>query len=240
LRRRAVRALLCCGNLKESQVESVKRNIIAGILTLIPVVVTIWILNLVLTTLIGFGRPLVLALAFWAETHSPWLAGLLRADVFQSLIALVLVLIGLYVLGALTQAVIGRKVISLVNRMIERLPFVRSLYSSVRRMLEVFQSTETNMQRVVLIRFPNPGMRTLGFVTRTFADSGEPDRMLAAVYVPTAPNPTSGFIEIVPVDELIYVDWSADEAMQFIVSAGATAPDRVPFSNGETESVTLP
>ncbi|UIJ73939.1 DUF502 domain-containing protein [Aurantimonas sp. HBX-1] len=220
--------------------ESVKRNIIAGILTLIPVVVTIWILNLVITTLIGFGRPMVLGLAFWAQSYSPPVANLLRADVFQSVLALALVLVGLYVLGALTQAVLGRKVISLVNRTIERLPFVRSLYSSVRRMLEVFQSTETSMQRVVLIRFPNPGMRTLGFVTRTFADAGDPERLLAAVYVPTAPNPTSGFIEIVPVDDLTYVDWTADEAMQFVVSAGATAPERVPFSGTGAEPVTLP
>ena len=86
----------------------------------------------------------------------------------------------------------------------------------------------TMMQRVVLIPFPSPEMKTVGFVTRTFRDevSGQD---LAAVYVPTTPNPTSGYLEIIPSELVIETDWSVDQAMTFIMSGGAVAPDRISF-----------
>ena len=81
---------------------------------------------------------------------------------------------------------------------------------------------------MVLIEFPSEEMKTVGLVTQIFraADSGEE---LAAVYVPTTPNPTSGYVEIVPVDRLIWLDWTLNEAIQFIVSAGVTAPEAIKY-----------
>lgn len=207
----------------------IKSNILAGVLTLVPIFVTIWIITFIVQTLIGFGRPLVLALALWVGRGSPDTADLMRTDVFQSILALLLVLLGLYALGALTTAVVGRRVLSLFDRTVEALPLVRTLYRGVRRMLEAFQSPGGSAQRVALIRFPTPEMRTLGFVTRIFEAADRDGLQLASVYVPTAPNPTSGYVEIVPVEDLIFLDWSTDEAMQFVVSAGALAPARIPF-----------
>jgi uncharacterized membrane protein len=207
----------------------IQNNIAAGILTLIPIAVTFWIVEFVVRTLIALGRPMVLAMALWVGRYSPPTGDFLRTSVFQSAFALVLVLIGLYVLGAMTKAVVGRRLISLFDRTVARVPFVRGLYGAVRRMLEAFQAPAGEAQRVALIRFPTPEMRTLGFVTRTFDADDDTGRKLAAVYVPTAPNPTSGYVEIVPVDDLIMLEWTTDEALQFVVSAGATAPDRIPF-----------
>jgi uncharacterized membrane protein len=81
---------------------------------------------------------------------------------------------------------------------------------------------------VVLIEFPTETMRTVGLVTRTFRaeDTGQE---LAAVYVPTTPNPTSGYVEIVPVDRLVWLDWTPSDAIQFIVSAGVVGPDRIRY-----------
>ncbi|WP_181707261.1 DUF502 domain-containing protein [Chthonobacter rhizosphaerae] len=208
----------------------IQNNIAAGVLTLIPIVVTLWIVQFVVETLIAFGRPLVFALAISVGRYSPGLADFLRTSAFQSVVALLLVLVGLYVLGAMTKAVVGRKLIGVFDSTVARVPFVRSLYGAVRRMLDAFQAPTEGVQKVALIRFPTPEMRTLGFVTRVFQDSVS-GAQLAAVYVPTAPNPTSGYVEIVPVDDLIMLDWSTDEALQFVVSAGASAPERVPFSN---------
>ncbi|WP_083656121.1 DUF502 domain-containing protein [Mongoliimonas terrestris] len=209
----------------------IQNNIAAGVLTLVPIVITVWIVEFIVQTLISIGRPLALALALSVNATWPALADLLRADLFQSGVALVLVLIGLYLLGAMTKVVIGRRLIALFDRTMARVPFVRSLYGSVRRMLEAFQAPTSDVQRVALIRFPTPEMRTLGFVTRTFETDDGSGRRLAAVYVPTAPNPTSGYVEIVPVDDLIMLDWSTDDALQFVVSAGASAPATMPFDN---------
>jgi uncharacterized membrane protein len=79
---------------------------------------------------------------------------------------------------------------------------------------------------VVLIAFPSPDLKTVGFVTHMFKDSNTGEE-LAAVYVPTTPNPTSGYMEIVPINKLISTDWSMDEAMTFIISGGAVAPDHI-------------
>ena len=86
---------------------------------------------------------------------------------------------------------------------------------------------------MVLIAFPNPNMRTVGFVTKVMEDY-KTGQQLAAVYVPTTPNPTSGYMEIVPLADLISTDWSMDEAMTFILSAGAVAPDRISYSESAT------
>ena len=84
---------------------------------------------------------------------------------------------------------------------------------------------------MVLIDFPNADMKTLGFVTKVVREVGT-GRELAAVYVPTTPNPTSGYLEIVPVEKLTMTDWTVDEAMSVIISGGAVSPEEIPFSPG--------
>jgi uncharacterized membrane protein len=84
------------------------------------------------------------------------------------------------------------------------------------------------LQRVVLISFPTDNMKAVGLVTKIIRDT-ESDRELAVVYVPTAPNPTSGYIEIVPVEFVVSTDWTIDEAMSFVMTGGVTSPDSVRF-----------
>ena len=87
----------------------------------------------------------------------------------------------------------------------------------------LIQKKPAGTQRVVLIDFPSPELKSVGFVTRTFQDAN--GRELAAVYVPTTPNPTGGYLEIVPIEKLIATDWSVDQAMAFVLSVGAVAPE---------------
>ena len=87
----------------------------------------------------------------------------------------------------------------------------------------------------MLIEFPTEHMKTVGFVTRILRDDVT-GRELAAVYVPTTPNPTSGYLEIVPVERVVSTDWTIDEAMTFIISGGAVAPDTLRYSNAGTAS----
>jgi uncharacterized membrane protein len=82
----------------------------------------------------------------------------------------------------------------------------------------------------VLISFPTPEMKTVGFITKVMRDT-DTGRELAAVYVPTSPNPTSGYIEIVPLEDVVQTDWTMEEAMSFVMTGGANAPDSVRYSS---------
>ena len=97
------------------------------------------------------------------------------------------------------------------------------------KFLVAFQPKPGRTQRVVLIDFPSPQMKTIGFVTRVLTDK-QSGQQLAAVYVPTSPNPTSGYMEIVPMERLTTTDWTMDEAMSFIITGGTTGPDSVDYS----------
>jgi uncharacterized membrane protein len=210
--------------------EKFRRNILAGLLTVIPILVTIWVVWTVLDLLVGTGRPFARGAARAVRPYSPEAADLILAPAFQSALALLIVLVGLYLLGALTNAVLGRRLVHFVHRMMESVPFVKTIYGATRTLIDSLQAPPTmGRERVVLIEFPNPEMRAVGFVTSTFraADTGQE---VAAVYVPTTPNPTSGYVEIVPTERLVWLDWTANEAMSFIVSGGAMAPNAIRFN----------
>ncbi|HJS32432.1 MAG TPA: DUF502 domain-containing protein [Alphaproteobacteria bacterium] len=218
--------------------ERIQKNILAGILAVIPVLVTFWIVELVLDLLIASGLPFVGALAGWVRPYSGELADLLLTTGFQSATAVVITLVLLYILGAFTTAVVGRRLLSLIDRFVERIPFVQMIYGATRKLIATFQYAPPGQQRVVLIEFPSPEMKAVGLVTRVFrtADTG---REVAAVYVPTTPNPTSGYLEVVPVERLVWLDWTTNDAMQFIISGGTVAPDRINYGGPHTTPVDL-
>jgi len=137
--------------------------------------------------------------------------------------------LGVYCLGWVASRVIGRRVLNAMESLVERLPLIQTVYGSVKKLVSVLQTKPDNVERVVLIDFPHAGMKAVGLVTRTFTDTHS-GRQLAAVYVPTTPNPTSGYLEIVPIEELVSTDWSIDEAMNFIISGGAIAPEEISFT----------
>ncbi|MDD3444218.1 MAG: DUF502 domain-containing protein [Zavarzinia sp.] len=208
--------------------ERIRRNIVAGLLASLPLLLTVWVVGIVFDFLVAAGRPVVVGLATGLASRAPEVSQLLLQDWFQSLLAVVVTLFALYVLGALTTAVIGRKLWHLFDRLMARIPFVESVYGAVRKLITSFQTAPAGQQRVVLIEFPHADMKTIGFVTKLFTDSVS-GTQIAAVYVPTAPNPTSGYMELVPADRLVWLDWSANEAMQFILSGGTAAPDHLTF-----------
>jgi uncharacterized membrane protein len=207
-----------------------QQNILAGIFAIVPIGLTVWILGVIAGILTSIGRPFVVALGRLLEPNVPWFAYFIEASWAQSLMAFVVILFGLYVLGAAATAVVGKELIVIVDRLMERIPFVQLIYGSARKLVSVLQERPTELQRVVLIEFPSPDMKTVGLVTRIFTDARS-GKKLAAVYVPTTPNPTSGYIEMVPVDKLVSLDWTPSEAMGFIISGGAVGPDEIDFGH---------
>lgn len=206
-----------------------QRTILAGLLAFLPLAITIWAVSLVLDLLSGVGRPLVNALAGGVGVIAPAFTNVINSGTVAGVLAVVLTILVFYVLGLMTQAVVGQRVLGLVDTIMTRVPVVETLYKAIRTLLVSFEMKDNAGQRVVLIEFPSPEMKAIGFVTRVFTDAAS-GKEIAAVYVPTTPNPTSGYMELVPVERLVWLDWSATDAMQFIVSGGTTAPDNIRFN----------
>ena len=203
--------------------RSLQSSILAGILTIGPLFVTYLIYSFLLNTLAQAGLPAVRLFAtFFPEAwlSQPWL---------QSVLAVVLTLVVLYVVGRLTSLVIGRQAFNLFEAVLERLPFVAKVYTSVRQLLDTMMAKKESSQRVVLVDFPIVGQKSIGFLTRTMTDStsGAP---LAVVLLPNAINPTSAFLQILPMERVIETGLTMEQAMSMLMTGGAVGPETVRFS----------
>lgn len=205
-----------------------QRYFLVGLLTVAPLWVTWLVFDFLVQLLVRTGAPWVSQVSKAVRPLSVEVADWLLAPGFQSLVAVALVMGGLTLLGWLASRVVGRRLIGMIEGLIRRLPFVDTVYGSTRRLLSALSERPAGVQRVVLIPFPSSDMKVVGLVTRTLRDR-DTGRMLAVVYVPTSPNPTSGYVEIVPLDQIVETEWTLDEAMRFVVTGGTSAPDYVAY-----------
>jgi uncharacterized membrane protein len=204
-----------------------KRYLLTGLLTFIPLWVTWLVFKFVLSVLAGIGAPLVAALLGALSLVAPRTAEALNAEWLTFIVALLITLGSLYLLGFVANRVIGRRFLDAFDGLLSRIPLVQTIYGGTKKLMAALQNKPGGLQRVVLIDFPRRGMKVVGFVTRVMVEEGS-GREMAAVYVPTTPNPTGGYLELVPVEELTPTDWTMDQAMAFIISGGAVAPDLLP------------
>ena len=127
--------------------------------------------------------------------------------------------------GGLSLSFLGKRILKLIDDLFKRIPFLRTVYSAIVQMTETFSKKDDGKKSVVLIEYPRKGVWAVGFATRE--NNGEmakkTDKKLINVFVPTTPNPTSGFLLMFPIDEVIYLDMTFEEASKFIVSAGTSS-----------------
>ena len=204
-----------------------KRYLLTGLLTFIPLWVTWLVFKFVLGMLAGIGAPLVAALLGALALVAPHTADALNMEWLNFVLALLITVVALYLLGALANRVIGQRVISAFDGLLARIPVVQTIYGGTKKLMTVLQNKPSGVQRVVLVEFPRRGMRVVGFVTRVMREDGSA-REMAAVFIPTTPNPTGGYLVVLPLDELTPTDWTMDQAMAFIISGGAVAPESLP------------
>ena len=204
--------------------RSLQRNILAGLITVGPLFVTWLVFSFLLDKLVRAGQPLVYGL------QSMYPEAWLRRPWMQSILAVVLTLLVLFVLGKLTSLVIGRQVFGLFESVLERLPVVAKVYSSVRQLLDTMMAKKDSNQRVVLVDFPIAGQKSIGFLTRTILDSNSGEE-LAAVLLPNAINPTSAFLQLLPMSRVTLTDLNMEQAMSMLLTGGAVAPERIVFSS---------
>ena len=216
--------------------RSLQRNILAGIITIGPLFVTYLIFSFLLSTLAKAGLPVIKLFAVIFPE------GWLSQPMLQSVLAIVLTLVMLYVVGRVTSLVIGRQALELFESTLERLPVVAKIYSSVRQLIDSMMAKKESSQRVVLVDFPIPGQKSIGFLTRTLTDetTGE---LLAAVLVPCAINPTSAFLQILPISRVTETDLNMEQAMSMIMTGGAVGPNAIRYTRPALpaeESIKLP
>ena len=204
----------------------IQRYLITGLLTFVP----LWLTWVVFKFIFGFlshvGAPVIAAAFAGLSEEFPGAAAWLNQVWIQSIMAFVATVVALYLVGFATSRVFGQRLLDAFERLISHIPLVHTIYGGTKKLMSMLATKPAGTQRVVLIDFPSPELKSIGFVTRVFKDAA--GRELAAVYVPTTPNPTGGYLEIVPIEKLVVTDWSMDQAMAFILSGGAVGPDTLP------------
>ena len=198
---------------KKSSITSKLRNaFIAGIVVLVP---------------IGFTLYLTL---FLIKISSKLIPNEINPNNYLPFsipgLEILLSIIFITIVGGISLSFFGKKILNFINDLFKRIPILRTIYSAIGQMTESFTSKSDNKKSVVLIEYPKKGSWAVGFATKENKGeiSKKTNKELINVFVPTTPNPTSGFLLMFPKDEVIYLDMTFEEASKFIVSAGTSDP----------------
>jgi uncharacterized membrane protein len=187
---------------------------------------SLWIVEAVLGG--PLGEPLLVALGVSIEAFRADGIAVLPAwlELVISLAAVVLTVCAVYALGAVSTRVAGQRLVGVGEALLGRLPFVATIYRASKQVLETLSGgTSQPYQRVVLVPYPSREVRTVGFVTRVVEDDA--GHRTAMVFMATTPNPTTGYLFVVAEDELVDLPWSAEEAIQVVMSGGVILPSDV-------------
>jgi uncharacterized membrane protein len=202
----------------------VKKYLIAGLLVWLPLAVTLWVLHSVLGLLDGlFAWLLSGSQALLPEAaHSP-------IEMLKQVpgLGVIVMVVGLIATGIFATNIVGQWWLTRGSRLLNRIPIVKSIYSSVKQVSDtLFSSSGNAFREAVLVQYPRQGSWTIAFVTgRPGGEAGEHLRGdYLSLYVPTTPNPTSGFFLMVPRSDVIELAMSVDEALKYIISMGVVAP----------------
>tara|TARA_B100001057_G_scaffold466738_1_gene524164 strand:- start:53 stop:670 length:618 start_codon:yes stop_codon:yes gene_type:complete len=140
-------------------------------------------------------------------------------------IEIIISILFITIVGGLSLSFFGKKILKLIDDLFKRIPLLRTIYSAISQMTETFSKKDNDKKSVVLVEYPRKGVWAVGFATRenTTEMATKTNQKLINVFVPTTPNPTSGFLLMFPIDEVIYLNMTFEEASKFIVSAGTSS-----------------
>ena len=197
---------------KKSIIARLRNNFIAGVVVLIPIGITVY-----LTLFIIKISSKILPKELNPNHYLPY--DIPGVEIIISIILITFI-------GWLSLSIIGKKLLEIFNNILKRIPILRTIYSAFEQMLDIFTKSDAKEKNVVLVQYPSKGSWAVGFVTKENKSeiSHKTKQNLVNVFVPTTPNPTSGFLLMFPKEEVIYLDMSFEEASRFIVSAGSSEP----------------
>lgn len=203
-----------------------RTRLVSGLLVLIPLAVTLFILKLFFSSLASFARPVMRSIVNEIPEYA------------LALIAFFVVTVLVYLVGLIANYIVGRRLIHWFEALLLKLPIVKSVYAAVKHAVETFSSpTRTTFKGVALVDFPRKDSLAIGFITGTIMDPH--GQMLYTVFVSTTPNPTAGFVVILPEDEVHLTDISVEDGMKMIMSVGILSPPSYRFVKGNENGSAL-
>jgi len=197
-----------------------RNTLLLGILTTLPVVITYFFLSFIFKKVTGFLIPLI--------DFVTLKLGITLTVFAKQTLSLIVLIILLFIVGIIAKNYFGKKIIDFFEYLLVKIPLVRGIYSSIRQVVETFQvSGGTSFKKVVLLEYPMQKKYSIGFVTKETSEffNNKINDESYNIFVPTTPNPTSGFILIVPKSEVIELDITVDEGVRFVISAGLISPE---------------
>ncbi|OIO60878.1 MAG: hypothetical protein COZ46_03055 [Verrucomicrobia bacterium CG_4_10_14_3_um_filter_43_23] len=201
--------------------KSIRSSFFTGLLILLPLAATIFVVKFLIESI---GAP-TSKLIFWFIDSSLrdqiWFEGML------SIASIIIIVVFIAILGLLSKYFLGRLMMQLAEKVITSVPFVKTVYNTVKQIVDTFsQQQKAVFQKTVLIEYPRPGVYALGFLTSTTKGEVQQKtgKVVVNVFVPTTPNPTSGFLLMLPEDEVIDLEMSVSDGMKVVISGGALVP----------------
>ena len=187
-----------------------RRVMIAGLIIVVPLAITFWVLRLVFNLMDGFFGPVI---EDWIGHHIPG-------------IGILVILLLVYLTGQLwVVSRLGRRMIEGIQNWLLSIPIVGAIYNPARQLIDSFSGTsESGFKRVVIIEYPKSGTWMIGFLTATTTTK---DGEMGVVYVPTAPTPNSGWVGVVPIEGVYDVDMTVQQAMSMVLSGGIVTPEEI-------------
>jgi uncharacterized membrane protein len=235
-------------------VALLRTRITTGVLTILPILLTLWVIRIIVGWMRGASQWVFEWILYFPKVEpilERWgtlkkLEGIQRfetefgfrpADVDLisllpapvrwgiAVFSVLLTIFILYVIGLFAANIVGRRVIGLIEQLVDRVPLIKTIYRLPKQMIASFSADQTqSYQRAALIPFPQEKMRCVGFITSIFKDSLTGEE-LATVFIPTTPNPTTGYLQVLKRAELVELDWTVEEAVRTIMSGGILRPD---------------
>jgi len=191
--------------------KHVRTRLMSGVFVLIPLAITLFVLNVLFSSLTVFVRPIL----------QPWVGEL--PEYALTLIALAATTAGVYLVGLVTTHIVGRRLIHWGEALLMRLPIVKTVYSASKQVVDTFSPPEkASFQAVVFVEFPRRGSLAVGFVTGTMRTPE--NALLYRVFIATTPNPTSGFLLLLPSEDVQFTDISIEDGIKMAISGGMLAP----------------
>ena len=192
----------------------IKRTILTGMFTIVPLALTVYILTFLFRFLDGVSAPILKIIGF----HIPGLG-------------ILLTILVVYLLGLIIRNVLGRRLFSWGEKILFTIPLVNSIYKTIKQFISTFSGTSEgkNFQKVIILQYPRVGVWTLAFVTGESVDANNIEYF--HVFVPTTPNPTSGFFIMIPKSETMTTEMTVEEGIKMVISGGMIAPSENELHN---------
>ncbi|MGQ9631955.1 MAG: DUF502 domain-containing protein [bacterium] len=198
----------------------IRTQFIAGFAAIIPLAVTFFALKFLFDASEKISRPLL------ERTLGFSVPG----------VGIIMAVILIYIVGILATNLIGRRILRFGEQILLKIPLAKNIYIASKQLIEVTMAKDsTAFKRVVLVEFPRPGMKSIALVTKVIVDK-DTGRRFVSMFIPTTPNPTTGFMQIVPEEETIGLNLTVEEAMKIIISGGILLPREMSLSDARVES----